>query len=113
VSCWRFDDLDTGKLKERQKLGEIWDTPYDLVFPNTIGKIQKPSYLSQGIFQRLLKKAGLPEIRYHDLRHTAATMLLSRGVNPKVVSEMLDHSQISITLDIYSQCHSTHAAGCC
>jgi integrase len=46
--------------------------------------------------------AGLPLIRFHDLRHTAATLLLGRGVNPKVVSEMLGHSTIAITLDIYS-----------
>jgi integrase len=41
-------------------------------------------------------------MRFHDLRHTAATLLLGKGINPKVVSEMLGHSQISITLDIYS-----------
>ena len=41
-------------------------------------------------------------MRFHDLRHTAATLLLRRGVNPKVVSEMLGHANISITLDVYS-----------
>ena len=41
-------------------------------------------------------------MRFHDLRHTAATLLLSRGVNPKIVSEMLGHATIAITLDIYS-----------
>lgn len=50
----------------------------------------------------LLKKAGLPIIRFHDLRHTAATLLLSEGVHPKIVQERLGHSQISVTLDIYS-----------
>jgi integrase len=50
----------------------------------------------------LLVKAGLPAIRFHDLRHTAATLLLLRGIHPKVVSEMLGHSTISMTLDIYS-----------
>jgi integrase len=50
----------------------------------------------------MLKKHALPEIRFHDLRHTCATLLLSRGVNPKVVSEMLGHSSVAITLDIYS-----------
>jgi len=44
----------------------------------------------------------LPPIRFHDLRHTAATLLLSRGLNPKIVSEMLGHASIAITLDIYS-----------
>jgi integrase len=46
--------------------------------------------------------AKLPRIRFHDLRHTAATLLLSSGVHPKVVQERLGHSQISVTLDTYS-----------
>ena len=50
----------------------------------------------------LLKRAGLPMIRFHDLRHTAATLLLTRGVHPKIVQERLGHSQISLTLDTYS-----------
>ena len=50
----------------------------------------------------MLKKAGLPDIRFHDLRHSSATMLLSLGVHPKVVQEILGHSQISMTMDIYS-----------
>ena len=53
-------------------------------------------------FAPLLKAAGLPPMRFHDLRHTAATLLLGRGVHPKIVSEMLGHSQIAITLDLYS-----------
>jgi integrase len=52
-------------------------------------------------FRPLLKKAGLPLIRIHDLRHTAATLLLLAGVHPKVVSEMLGHASIAITLDLY------------
>lgn len=48
------------------------------------------------------EKAGLPAIRFHDLRHTAATLMMGWGVHPKVVSEMLGHSQVSITLDLYS-----------
>ena len=53
-------------------------------------------------FRPLLKKVGLPLIRFHDLRHTAATLLLLAGVHPKVVSEMLGHASIAITLDLYS-----------
>ena len=52
--------------------------------------------------QQALAKAGLPRIRIHDLRHTAATQLLERGVHPKVVQEMLGHSTITLTLDTYS-----------
>jgi integrase len=50
----------------------------------------------------VLKDAGLPDVRFHDLRHSAATILLSMGVHPKVVQEILGHSQISMTLDTYS-----------
>ena len=49
-----------------------------------------------------MKRAGLRPIRFHDLRHTCAALLLSKDVNPKVVSEMLGHASVSITLDIYS-----------
>jgi len=49
-----------------------------------------------------LKKAGLPNIRFHDLRHSSATMLLGMKVHPKIVQELLGHSQISMTMDIYS-----------
>jgi len=51
---------------------------------------------------RVLSKAGLPRIRFHDLRHSAATLMLIQGVNPKMVSEMLGHSSVGITLDLYS-----------
>jgi integrase len=49
-----------------------------------------------------LERAGLPRIRFHDLRHTFATVLLSRGTHPKVVQEMLGHANISQTMDTYS-----------
>jgi integrase len=52
--------------------------------------------------RRSQKKADLPDIRFHDLRHSAATLLLSLGVHPKVVQELLGHTQISMTMDIYS-----------
>ena len=53
-------------------------------------------------FKPLLKHAGLPEIRFHDLRHTAATLLLSRGVHPKLVQPLLGHATITQTMDTYS-----------
>ncbi len=52
-------------------------------------------------FKKLLKAAGLPEIRFHDLRHTTASLLLNNNVNPVVVSKRLGHSRTSITLDVY------------
>lgn len=53
-------------------------------------------------FKRLLESAGLPNIRFHDVRHSAATILLGMGVHPKIVQELLGHSTISMTMDIYS-----------
>ena len=48
-------------------------------------------------FQRALAEAGLPKLRFHDLRHTCATLLLARGVHPRLVMEILGHSQIAVT----------------
>jgi integrase len=55
-----------------------------------------------GSFRPLLKRAGLPAIRFHDLRHSTATRLLVQGVHPKVVQDRLGHSSIKVTLDTYS-----------
>jgi integrase len=64
---------------------------------------QSPGDLGTGRhFKRLLKKAGLPAIRLHDLRHTCATILLMAGKHPKYVQELLGHASINITLDTYS-----------
>jgi integrase len=54
------------------------------------------------LFGRLVASAGLPKVRLHDLRHTSASLMLAGGVHPKIVSERLGHSSISITLDLYS-----------
>ena len=73
-----------------------------LVFPNRVGNPTCGDNLYSRHFRPLLKRAGLPPIRFHDLRHSCATLLLTKGVHPKVVSEMLGHATISITLDTYS-----------
>jgi len=86
---------------ERLRLGAVWDD-HALVFPNEIGKPMVAVNLMRRSFWPLIDKAGLPRIRFHDLRHTAATLLLQRGVHPKVVSELLGHSSIGMTLDTYS-----------
>src|SRR5437588_643177 len=64
------------------------------------GRPRSGGDLVRRLFLPLLKRAGLPPIRFHDLRHTAATMLLVQDVHPKIVQERLGHSQISLTLDI-------------
>jgi integrase len=58
--------------------------------------------VNRGSFKPLLKRAELKGVRFHDLRHTCATLLLSRGVHPKFVQELLGHASITITLDRYS-----------
>ena len=76
--------------------------PGGLVFANELGGIINPSNLRNHSFARLLKRAGLPPTtRFHDLRHTCATLLLSRNVNPKIVSEMLGHANIATTIQKY------------
>jgi integrase len=86
--------------EERLFVGPVWKD-LDLVFCNQAGGPLFARNLIRS-FTALLVKGALPRIRFHDLRHTAATLLLSARVNPKVVSEMLGHASVSITLDIYS-----------
>jgi len=88
------------QLEERLHAGEYWQDS-DYVFASEVGG-PLPLRTLFVRFKRLLQKAGLPEIRFHDLRHTAATLLLRQGVHPKVVQEMLGHSSIQMTLDVYS-----------
>jgi len=71
------------------------------VFSTGIGTTLDPRNLELD-FHQMLKKAGLDRIRFHDLRHSAATIALAANVHPKIVSEMLGHSKISLTLDVYS-----------
>ena len=58
--------------------------------------------LTRGSFERLLQRARPPRIRFHDLRHTCATLLLGKGVHPGLAQELLGHATISITLNTYS-----------
>lgn len=89
------------QMEERLKAGPLWEDN-GLVFPNEMGKPMDAGNLLRRYFSPLLKKAGLAHIRFHDLRHSAATILLSQGINPKVIQEMLGHSSITLTLDTYS-----------
>jgi integrase len=86
---------------ERARAGSEWEEN-GLVFPNAVGRPLHHSNFLHRDFYPLLERADLPKMRFHDLRHSAATLLLGLGVHPKVVSEMLGHSQIGITLDLYS-----------
>ncbi len=72
----------------------------DLIFSSSVGTPMSQRNLFRD-FKEILKKAGLHEIRFHDLRHTAASLMLNHGVPAIVVSKRLGHSKVSITLDIY------------
>lgn len=76
--------------------------PEDLVFPNGSGR-PLDAYMVTKPFKSICKRVGLPQTtRFHDLRHTAATIWLLKGIHPKIVQEALGHSTITITLDTYS-----------
>ncbi len=83
----------------RLKMGNRWQE-HGLTFSNTYGRFLNPDKVWQS-FKKLLKEADLPDVRFHDLRHGAATVLLAAGVPLKVVSELLGHSSVAITADIY------------
>ena len=89
------------QLGEIDRIGSLW-RENGLIFASQTGEFLDRRNVTKGHFKPLLKRAGLPEIRFHDLRHTCATLLLARNVNPKIVSEMLGHASIAITLDTYS-----------
>jgi integrase len=73
----------------------------DLVFATELGRPIHPNSLNYR-FRRLIEQAGVPAIRFHDVRHTCATLLLSEGVHPKVVQERLGHADIAMTINLYS-----------
>jgi len=94
------------KHRERQlaikgEAGPLWHER-DLVFCTSIGTSVNPDRDIRIPFKKLLQKAELPNVRFHDLRHSAATLLLGMGIHPKIVQEMLGHSSIAITMNIYS-----------
>ncbi|MDQ3923809.1 MAG: site-specific integrase [Actinomycetota bacterium] len=89
------------QLEERMRLGTLW-RDHGLIFPSGAGTPLSGGNLNRA-FKALLKRAGLPPmIRFHDLRHTCATLLLRQGVNPKFVQELLGHGDVSLTLNVYS-----------
>jgi integrase len=88
------------QLREINRAGDLWQVN-GLIFASEVGEPLDRRYITTHRFKPLLKCVGLPKIRFHDLRHTCAT-LLSKNVNPKIVSEMLGHASKAITLDTYS-----------
>jgi integrase len=89
------------QMADMDQLGDLY-RDQGLVFTTDSGAPLNPSNVRNRNLRRLTRKAELPEIRFHDLRHTCATLLLSRNVHQKIVQEMLGHSTVAITLDTYS-----------
>jgi integrase len=92
--------LRTEQARERLAVGPGY-VDHGLVFCRPDGTPWHPDRFTR-TFQRKVRELGLPMIRLHDLRHTWATLALESDIHPKVVSERLGHSSVSITLDIYS-----------
>lgn len=88
------------QLEERLAAGSLWHDG-DLVFATGIGTPLEPRALNED-FERMIGDAILRRIRLHDLRHACASFLLAQGVHPRVVMELLGHSQISLTMETYS-----------
>lgn len=108
----RFVDLDADtlerleahrreQLKQRLAVGTAYDKELDLVFATPLGAPIRPSSVSAH-FRSLARSLGFDTMRYHDTRHTHATLLLKAGVPPHVVSERLGHSTVAFTLDRYA-----------
>lgn len=89
------------QAEEKLKAGSLYQDG-GLVFATEVGTPLEPSNIDRRSFKPLLAKAGLPDMRFHDLRHTCATVLLTEGVNPKFVQELLGHADIGLTLGTYS-----------
>ena len=85
--------------KQKGNAGQHW-IDMDLVFPNSLGKPRNASNIRLE-FNQVLDRAGIPRIRFHDLRHTAASILLNHKIPVIVVSRILGHSRPSVTLDLY------------
>jgi integrase len=88
------------QLKNKLLFGSVYND-LDLVFAQKNGKPFQPTELARN-YRKMVNKSGLPYIRFHDLRHTHATLMLQQGIHPKVVSERLGHSTIGITMDTYT-----------
>jgi len=103
ASC--VDTLRRQRAKQaerRLRLGPIWNAADgDVIFDRGDGSPLHPDSIKNAL-DRYAKKAGVPRIRVHDLRHTMATLGLTEGLHPKIVQERLGHSSIAMTLDRYS-----------
>ncbi|NQT71839.1 MAG: site-specific integrase [Chloroflexi bacterium] len=92
--------LRVSQMDQMEGDGIEWEEQR-LIFANDDGEPLSPDTVTHA-FAKIIKRTGLPHVRLHDLRHTHATLMLKQGVHPKIVSERLGHSSVSITMDTYS-----------
>ena len=115
MSSLDHESLRSHRFRQAEKpfsLGAIWEDQ-NMVFANGRGRPVSARNMTRRAFKSLLQKADLPDIRFHDLRHTEATLLLSEGMSPKAVSDQLGHGSVAINMDVYAHVTSemqAHAA---
>jgi len=89
------------QLQQRLALGDAWQD-HDFVFTNAIGEPLRGAHLLERHFLPLLAELGLPVARWHDLRHTFVSLASAQGVTVQMISQMLGHSSLSMTQDVYT-----------
>jgi integrase len=94
-------DVRDAQRRAKNVMGDAYEDR-DLVFCQPNGKPLHGHNVARRDFRRIIARAKLPRIRFHDLRHCHATLLLRYGTNPKIVQERLGHSAIGVTMDTYS-----------
>ena len=103
----RLENLKAQQEKNREICGNCYNPDFlGYVFVDEMGNLYNPDMVSYS-FQKLLKKHGLRKIRFHDIRHSCASLLLKNGVNLKLIQEWLGHSDISTTLNLYAHLDTT------
>lgn len=110
---WLTDDVVASLRKVqaqqqecKEKAGDLWDNPEGLVFTNeTGGHLCHFTVLKH--FKKIVTDMGLPEVRFHDLRHTFAVLSLETGADMKSVSKMMGHATVAFTMDMYGHMSET------
>lgn len=98
-----------GEHQRQERRGRRLPGPDDLVFTAASGKHVQHRHLDH-TYRAMIERAGVPVIRFHDLRHTAASLLIRRGVPPKVVADRLGHADASFTLKVYTHVYDDQRA---
>lgn len=109
LASFAIEALQQHRIRQEEmrcQAGKLWQD-HDYVFCKPDGSHLNPGHDVLVQLKILLKKAGLPDVRFHDLRHSVATFLLSMGVHPRVAQDILGHAEISMTMDTYSHVSPT------